>query len=58
MKWSPAISGQMSSWVMAYWLLWRPLFDPKVMVLSGPIGAMSQLVGPLRKQLTGQLLEY
>jgi hypothetical protein len=31
---------------------------PKVIVLSGHVGVMSPLVGPLRKRLTGLLLGY
>jgi hypothetical protein len=45
MEWSPSIFGQMSSWVIVCWLLWRPLFDLKVTVLSGLVGTMSQLAG-------------
>jgi hypothetical protein len=41
----------MSSWGKIFWLLWRPLFIPEVMVLSGLVGIMSQLAGPLKKQL-------
>jgi hypothetical protein len=41
MEWSPAISRQMSSWRKVSWSLWRPLFIPEVMVLSGPVGAES-----------------
>ena len=40
------------------WLLWRLLFIPEAMVLSGLVGVMSQLVEPLKKQLTGQPLGY
>jgi hypothetical protein len=58
MEWSLVISGQMSSWVMVCWSLWRLLFDPEVMVLSGQVSAMSQLARLLRKQLIGQLLGY
>jgi hypothetical protein len=58
MEWSPAISGQMSSWGKAFWSLWKQLFVPEVMVLSGLVGVMSQLAGPLKKPLKEQPLEY
>jgi hypothetical protein len=41
-----------------FWLLWRPLFVPKVMMLSGLIGVMSQLARLLKKPLIGQPLGY
>jgi hypothetical protein len=55
MEWRPAISRQMSSWGKVSWLLWRPLFVLEVTVLSRLVGIMSQLAGPLKKQLTGLL---
>jgi hypothetical protein len=58
MEWSPATSRQMSSWGKVFWLLWKPLFVPEVMVLSRLVGVMSQLVGPLKKPLRGQPLGY
>jgi hypothetical protein len=39
-----------------FWLRWKPLFVPEVMVLSGPVDVLSQLAGPLKKQLTEQPL--
>jgi hypothetical protein len=36
----------------------EPLFIPEVMVLSGLVGVMSQLAGPLKKPLRGQPLGY
>jgi hypothetical protein len=41
-----------------FWLRWKPLFVPEVMVLSGPVDVLSQLAGPLKKQLTEQPLGY
>jgi hypothetical protein len=58
MEWSPATSGQMSSWGKVFWSLWKQLFVPEVMVLSGLVGIMSQLAGPLKKLLKEQPLEY
>jgi hypothetical protein len=41
-----------------FWSLWKQLFVPKVMVLSGLVGVMSQLAGPLKNPLKEQPLEY
>jgi hypothetical protein len=58
MEWNPATTGQMSSWGKVFWLLWKQLFVPEVMVLSGLVDVMSQLVAPLKKPLRGQPLGY
>jgi hypothetical protein len=41
----------MSSWGKVFWSLWKQLFIPEVMVLSGLVSVMSQLAGPLKKPL-------
>jgi hypothetical protein len=48
----------MSSWGKVFWSLWKQLFVLEVMVLSGLVGVMSQLAGPLKKLLKDQPLEY
>jgi hypothetical protein len=58
MGWSLAIFGEMISYVKVCWSLWRLLFALGVMVLSGQVGAMSQLAGQLRKRLTELLLVF
>jgi hypothetical protein len=58
MEWSPATFGQMSSWGKIFWSMWKQLFIPEVMVLSGLVDDMSQLAGPLKKLLKEQPLEY
>jgi hypothetical protein len=58
MGWSLAIFGETISWVKVYWSPWRLLFNLEVMVLSEPVGAVSQLAGPLRKRLAELLLGF